>query len=118
MDLYGLVPRDARPVVGEVAAGTRRLIAVLPYEIRPRRPGDEPILAVEAKLISALEGTATPVQVRVGDWREPAAESRPEILLADLVLPKVAAGKFFLEISLEDVGTERRASIRKPLVIR
>jgi hypothetical protein len=116
MGLYRLIPKGAHPVVGEVSVEQRKLVAVLPFEIRPREPRGEPILGVEAKLIARADGSATPLEIMVKEHRT--YEGRPDILLADITLPALVAGAYDLVVSLEDVGTGRRASARKPLVIR
>jgi hypothetical protein len=45
-------------------------------------------------------------------------EGRPDILLAEISLPVLTAGSYELEIAIEDIGTDRRAAVRKPLIIR
>jgi len=116
MELYRLIPKAAHPVVGEVTAGARKIAVVLPFEIRPRQPGEEPILGVAAKLISRTEGSETPLEVVVSEHKT--YEGRPDILLAEISLPVLTTGSYELEIALEDIGTERRAAVRKPLIIR
>jgi VWFA-related protein len=114
--LYRLIPKGAHPVIGEVPPGPRKLIVVLPFEIRPREPDAEPILGIEAKLIARPDGSETPLEIKVREHRK--YEGRPDILLADITLPALVAGAYDLEVSLEDVGTERRAAVRKPLSVR
>ena len=116
MGLYRLLPKAGHPVVGEVGPGTRKLVVVLPYEIRPRQPEGEPILGVEAKLIAQADKREIPLEVVVKEHRT--YEGRPDILLADIALPELAPGGYELEISLEDIGTGGRAAVRKPLVVR
>jgi hypothetical protein len=116
MGLYRLIPKAAHPVVGEVTAGARKIAVVLPFEIRPRQPGEEPILGVVAKLISRAGGSETPLDVAVSEHKT--YEGRPDILLAEISLPVLTAGSYELEIALEDIGTDRRAAVRKPLIIR
>jgi len=117
IDLYRLIPRDSRPVIGEIPAGPLRLTAVLPFEIRPAPPEDEPpLLAVEAKLISRADGAERPVAIVVRDHKMYGGS--PEILVAEVSLPSVAPGAYDLEISVEDAGTGRRASVRKALAVR
>ena len=45
-------------------------------------------------------------------------EGKPDILIAEIPLPALAPGEYDLVISVEDVGTERRAEIAKPLIVR
>jgi VWFA-related protein len=116
MGLYRLIPKAAHPVVGEVTVGARKIVAVLPFEIRPRQPGEEPILGVAAKLISRTGGSETPLEVAVSEHNT--YEGRPDILLAEISLPVLPAGSYELEIAIEDIGTGRRAAVRKPLIIR
>ena len=116
MGLYRLIPKAAHPVVGEVTAGARKIVAVLPFEIRPRQPGEEPILDVAAKLISRTGGSETPLEIAVSELNT--YEGRPDILLAEISLPVLTAGSYELEIAIEDIGTDRRAAVRKPLIIR
>jgi VWFA-related protein len=114
--LYRLIPKEGSPVVGEVSPGTRRLLAIMPLELRPRLPGDTPILAVEAKLVSLLDGGETPLEVEVRE--HVTYEGGPDVLAADLVLPDVAPGRYDLVITVEDVGMDRRAAVRKTLILR
>jgi VWFA-related protein len=116
MSLYRLIPKEGSPVVGEISPGTRRLLAIMPLELRPRLPGDTPILAVEAKLISLLDGGETPLEVEVREHMT--YEGGPDVLAADLVLPEVAPGRYDLEITVEDIGMDRRAVVRKTLILR
>ena len=114
--LYRLIPKEGRPVVGEISPGTRRLLAITPLELRPHLPGDTPIWAVEAKLVSLLDGGETPLEVEVREHMK--YEGGPDVLAADLVLPDVAPGRYDLVITVEDVGTDRRAAVRKTLILR
>jgi VWFA-related protein len=114
--LYRVIPKGGLPVVGEISQGTRRLLAIMPFEIRPRLAGDTPILAVEAKLISRLDGGETPLETEIREHR--IDEGKPDILAFDLVLPDVAPGPYDLEIAVEDVGMDRRAVVRKNLTVR
>jgi VWFA-related protein len=116
MGLYRLIPKAAHPVVGEVTSGTRKIAVVLPYEIRPCEPDEEPILGVAAKLVSLTGGSETPLEVAVSEHRT--YEGRPDILLAEISLPILSSGSYELEITLEDIGTGRRAAVRKPIFIR
>jgi hypothetical protein len=116
MGLYRLIPKAAHPLVGEVTSGTRKIAVVLPYEIRPCEPDEEPILGVAAKLISLTGGGETPLEVVVSEHKT--YEGRPDILLAEISLPVLTAGSYELEIALEDIGTGRRTAVRKPLIIR
>jgi hypothetical protein len=116
MNLYRLIPKEGCPVVGEISPGTRRLLAITPLELRPRLPGDTPILAVEAKLISLLDGGETSLEVEVREHMT--YEGGPDVLAVDLVLPNVAPGRYDLEITVEDVGMDRRAAVRKALIVR
>lgn len=116
MGLYRLIPKAGHPVVGEIAAGARSLAVVLPFELRPRTPGEEPILGLEAKLTALADKSRTPLVVMVKDHRT--YEGRPDVLIADVTLPDLAPGSYEIEITLEDIGTGLRASVRKPLSIR
>ena len=116
MNLYHLIPKEGSPVVGELSPGTRRLIAVLPFEIKPLLAGDTPILSVEAKLISLLNGSETPLEVEIRD--HVTYKESPDILAVDLVLGDVAPGRYDLEITVEDMGGDRRAAVRKALIVR
>jgi VWFA-related protein len=116
MDLYGLIPKAGHPVVGETAAGAHRLAVILPYELRPRTPGEEPILGLEAKLIAAADKREVPLEVVVREHR--AYEGRPDILIGDISFPDLAPGAYEIEITLEEIGTGLRASVRKPLTVR
>jgi hypothetical protein len=115
MGLYRLIPKAAHPIVGEVSAGARKIMAVLPFEIRPRRPGEEPILDIAAKLISRTGSSEMPLEVAVSELKT--YEGRPDVLLAEISLPVLTAGSYELEIALGDIGTDRRAAVRKPLII-
>ena len=45
-------------------------------------------------------------------------EGGPDVLAADLVLPDVAPGRYDLVITVEDIGMDRRAAVRKTLILR
>jgi VWFA-related protein len=115
LGLYPLIPKAAHAVVGEVTSGAHKIMMALPFEIRPWPASDEPILAVEAKLIPRAGGDAIPLEITVTEHRS--YERRPDILLAEISLPGMTAGSYELEIAVEDMGTDRRAAVRKPLVI-
>ena len=117
IDLFGLIPKDSRPVFAEISAGVNRLTAVLPVEIGPTSTPDEPpLLAVEAKLISRPGGVETPLELVILDQRIEAG--KPDILVSELLLPAGVSGVYDLEIAVEDVATGRRAVVRKALLIR
>jgi VWFA-related protein len=116
IDFYRLIPKEAHPVLGETSPGVRKLTLVIPFEIRPAPLDEVPILAVEVKLVSRSDGVETPAGVKVREHRK--SEGKPDILVAEITLPAVAPGSYDLVISVEDVGTERRAETVKPLVIR
>jgi hypothetical protein len=114
--LYRLIPKEGSPVVGEISPGTKRLIAVIPLEIKPLLADDTPILSVEAKWLSTLDGQEIPLDVEIRD--HVAYEGSPDILAVDLVLGDLPPGRYDLVITVEDMGTDRRASCRKTLTVR
>lgn len=114
--LYRLIPKTGSPVVGELSPETRRLLAVIPLEFKPLLPDDIPVLSVEAALRSVPEGTEIPLESEIRDHVR--YDGGPDILAVDLVLGDVPAGRYELEITIEDLGTERRASCRKILIVR
>jgi hypothetical protein len=114
--LYRLIPKEGSPVAGEISAGTARLTAVLPLEIEPLGAGDTPLLAVEAKLVSLTDGVERPLDVEIR--HHVAAEGKPDILAVDILFSDVAPGRYELVISVEDMGTDRRAVCRKTLTLR
>ncbi len=116
MSLYHLIPKEGSPVVGEISPGTKRLIAVMPFEMRPRLAGDDPVLSVEARFLSSVDGSEIPLEVEIRD--NVIYEASPDILALDLVLGEVAPGRYELEIAVEDMGTARRAAVRKTLTVR
>jgi len=117
IDLFRLIPRDSRPALREILTGSARLTAVLPFEIKPAPSEDEPpLLGVEAKLISRADGVERPVAIAVRDHKM--YGGNPEILVAEIMLPSVVPGVYDLEITVEDIGAGRRASVRKTLVVR
>jgi hypothetical protein len=116
LDLYGLIPKEARPVVGETSPGVRKLTAIVPLEIRPAPLDETPILAVEAKLVGGADGGETPVDVKVLEHKR--SKGEPDILVAEITFPAISPGAYDLEISIEDIGTGRRAAVRKSLVLR
>jgi hypothetical protein len=116
LDLYGLIPKEARPVVGQTSPGVRRLTAIVPFEIGPAPLDEAPILAVEAKLIAGADGGETPVDVKVLEHKR--SKGEPDVLVAEITFPAVAPGAYDLEISIEEIGMERRAAVRKTLIIR
>jgi hypothetical protein len=111
-----LIPKEGSPVVGEISPGAKRLLAIIPLEIRPPLAEDTPILAVEAKLVSRLDGTEIPLEAGIREYIT--YEVTPDILAVDLVLTGAASGPYDLEITVEDMGTDRRASVRKTLILR
>jgi VWFA-related protein len=116
IDYYPLMPKNYHPVVSEMRAGTDRLVLILPFELLPAQPEDQPILSVGAKLFSRLDGAETSLKIIVRDHK--AFEGKPDILVADIMLPAIVPGQYDLEITVEDIGTDRRASVREPLVIK
>ncbi len=116
LSLYRLIPKEGLPVVGEVSSGTKRLLAVIPFELRPGLTEDTPILSVEAKLISKLDGRETPLEAEIREHMT--YEGSADILLVDLILADITPGAYELEISVEDMGTDRRSAVRKSLILR
>jgi len=116
LSLYRLLPKEGCPIVGEVSPGTTRLLAIVPLELRPHLPEDIPILAVKAIFVSRTDGGETPLEAEIQDYVT--QEGSPDILALALVLPDIATGEYDLEIAIEDVGMNRRASVRKALTVR
>lgn len=114
--LYRLIPKEGLPVVGEVSPGTKHLLAVIPFEMRPHVAEDTPILSVEAKLVSRHDGRETPLEAEIREHMT--YEGSPDILAVDLALPEMVPGAYVLEITIEDMGTNRRSTVRKALTIR
>jgi len=114
--LYRLIPKAGSPVVGEISAGARSVLAIVPLEFKPLPAGDEPVLSVEAKLVSLIDGSEIPLDVEIRD--HVAAEGKPDILAVDVLFADVAPGRYELVISVEDMGTDRRAVCRKTLTLR
>jgi hypothetical protein len=46
------------------------------------------------------------------------SEGSPDIVAVDLLLGDVIPGRYELEITVEDVGTDRKASVRKVITVR
>jgi VWFA-related protein len=116
IEFYPLMPKGYHPVVSEIREGTDRLVLILPFVLLPAESGDQPILSVGAKLISRLDGAETSLKITVRDHK--AFVGKPDILVADIILPAVVPGQYNLEISVEDIGNGRRASVREPLLIK
>ncbi len=116
IELYRLIPKDGRLVIGEISPGARKLTVVLPFEIGTAQADEAPILSVEARFVSKPGGEEIPLKVVVCEHRE--FEGKPDILIAEIPLPAVAPGEYDLVISVEDVGMGRRAEIAKPLIVR
>jgi len=116
VSLYRLIPKEGRPVVGEVSPAAKHLLAVIPFEIRPRFAEDTPILSVEAKLVSRQDGSEIPLEAEIREHMT--FEGSPDILAVDLALADIAPGSYDLIIMLEDMGTERRSSVSKALIFR
>lgn len=114
--LYRLIPKKGSPVVGELPAGTPRVTAVLPLEIRPLGTDDTPVLSVEAKLVSLTDGGERPLDVEIRDHLS--SEGLPDILAVDVLFGDIPAGRYDLVLAVEDLGTDRRASCRKTLIVR
>jgi VWFA-related protein len=116
IDFYRMIPKGCHPVISEIAAGTEKLVLILPFELGPAQPEDRPILSVEAKLVSRTEGLETPVKMTVRDHRT--FEGGPDIMVAEIALPVIRPGAYDLEITIQDMDSGSRASIRKPLAVR
>jgi VWFA-related protein len=116
LSLYRLIPKEGQPVVGEIPASARRLVVVLPFEIRPRGPEEEPILGVKARLLSRTDASETLLGLNVREHQ--AFEAGAEVLVAEIIIPPVSSGDYDLVISIDDVGTDRHAEVAKHLVIR
>ncbi|HVP90461.1 MAG TPA: VWA domain-containing protein [Terriglobales bacterium] len=116
VDLYPMIPKACRPVISEIDAGTEKLTLVLPFELRPPRTEERPILSVEAKLFSPMDGVETPLRMTIRDRRT--FEGNPDVLVAEIVFPVVQPGAYDLEIAIQDMDSGRRGSVRKPLVFR
>jgi VWFA-related protein len=114
--LYRLIPKEGSPVVGEISPGTRRLTAVVPLEIRPLGADDAPLLAVEARLVSLIDNSERPLDVEIRD--HVSAAGHPDVLAVDVLFEDVAPGRYDLVLVLEDLGTDRRAVVRKTLTWR
>jgi VWFA-related protein len=116
LDLYRLIPKDSRLIIGEVSPGIRKVTAVIPFETPPA-PGQEPSpVALEARLFTNPGGDEFPVEVRVLEHNR--AEGKPDILVAEIAFQDISPGHYDLEISIEEIGWERRATFRKTLLVR
>ncbi len=116
IEIYQLLPRGCQPVSGEVLPEDRLLEAVLPFEIRPSRRGEKPVLALEAKLIARRDGSEIPLEAAVRERRE--FEGGPGFIGAEITLPDLSPGDYDLELTLVYALQTERASIRQPLTVR
>ncbi len=116
VDLYPMIPKGCHPVISEIDAGTEKLTLVLPFELRPPRTEERPILSVEAMLHCPTDGAETPLKMTVRDHRT--FEGSPDVLVAEIALPAIRPGRYELVITVAEADSGRRASIRKPLDVR
>jgi len=116
LDLYRLLPKEGSPIVGRVLPGAMRLLAVVPVEMGPHPSEEMPVLAVEAKLVASAPGVEIPLEAEIRNYT--AFDDGPDIMVLLLTLPDVAPGDYDLDIMVEDVGTDRRASVRKTLIFQ
>jgi VWFA-related protein len=117
VDLYRLIPKAGHPIIGEVGTGARRILAVLPVEVRLQPSKIKPVLAVEAGLVSRPASIATPLEVALRDSK--AFGGIDEIMVTEIVLPAgLTPGEYELVIAVTDTGSDRKAVVRKPLTIR
>ena len=114
--LYRLIPKEGLPVVGEISTGMKHLLAVVPFEIRPRPAEETPILSLEAALVSKLDGREIPLEAEIRDHMT--FKESLDILAVDIALAEIAPGSYDLIITLEDLGTERKSSAKKALIVR
>ncbi|NTV81866.1 MAG: hypothetical protein HGA24_10655, partial [Candidatus Aminicenantes bacterium] len=70
----------------------------------------------EAALLDASDGSEVPLDAGVVDHF--AEEGHPGILAVEIVLGDVRPGRYELVLTVEDVGTDRRAVCRKTLTVR
>lgn len=117
IDIYHLIPRDSRPLIGEIPARTTRLWAVLPFQMRPVRPQDEPpALSIKAVLISRETAEEDAIEVRLRDQKK--LEAGREIAVLEMALPPLAPGEYDLEFTVSDIASGRRGAVRKTLTVR
>jgi hypothetical protein len=116
IDLYRLIPKGSRLVVGEISSGGRNLTVVIPFLTEPAATDEPPILSVEAKLVSRPDGGETVAGLSIREHLR--FKGQPDILVAEITLPAVAPGSYDLEISMEDVETGHSAIVRKSLLLR
>ena len=114
--LYRLIPKEGFPLVDEVGPETRRVTAVVPLEIRTLDAEDRPLLSVEASLVSLTDGGERPLDVEIRD--HVSSEGRPDVLAVDVLFEDIAPGRYELVLVIEDLGTDRRAEVRKTLTWR
>ena len=116
-DLYPLMPQNGGPALGAIPAASSRWLILLPFEMPPVPEGDEPpIPAVHARLVSKNDEAGIPVEISVQGHKK--LEDDSEILAAEILAPNVPPGEYELEIEVEDVGSDRRAVVRRKLTIR
>ena len=114
IDLYRMIPKGCHPVISEVASGTEKLTLILPFDIRPPRSEERPVLSVEVNLISRSDGQEIPLSTKVRDERT--FEGSHDILVAEIAFPAVQPGAYDLEVAICDLDSGRRGTVRKPLI--
>jgi hypothetical protein len=116
VDLYPFISRDCRIVVRNVDFGTERIRAVVPVRFKAADPKNPPRIGITGRIVPEAGGEGIPLDLEVVEAK--AAGDGREFLIVEIALPSLEPGEYTLEITAEDIDTEKGASVKTPIAIK
>jgi len=114
IDIYPLLPREHSPLVGELDRKTSKLLAVMQSSVIDI---EKPEIDISAHLIRELTGEKIQLSSNLLST-ESKKDEDTDLLLIELQMPELKAGRYVLEIVAEELSTKLRSKVTRTFKVR
>ncbi|MGB2844492.1 MAG: hypothetical protein WBC02_06530, partial [Candidatus Aminicenantaceae bacterium] len=114
IDIYPLLPKDHSPLVGELDQKTSKLLAIIRCSVVDIK---KPEIDISAHLIRNLTGEKIQLSSNLLST-ESKKDEDTDILLIELQLPELKAGRYSLEIVAAEATTKSKSQVTRTFIVR
>jgi len=114
IDIYPLLPKEHSPLVGELDQKTSKLLAIIRCSVVDIK---KPEIDISAHLIRNLTGEKIQLSSNLLST-ESKKDEDTDILLIELQLPELKAGRYSLEIVAAEATTKSKSQVTRTFIVR
>ncbi len=114
IDIYPLLPQEHSPLVGELDQKISKLLAIMRCSVVDI---EKPEIDISAHLIRNLTGEKIQLSSNLLST-ESKKDEDTDLLLIELQLPELKAGKYVLEIVAEELSTKLKSKVTRTFKVR